>query len=622
MNEALLNDYLLKYGKQIPKDILDIPNLEDRLHAIEKYIQENLDVKLVSREEMVKNYLENQKPEEVSEESFAKQRLEFIKRLLKFKTSSPILELPDSVDKLVALGLTQDQAYDLMIEVFSKELGIERVVLPKYYEAIRTIDKFVKEGKIDVKLSPEILNILKTRAMPALVAAMRASANIEEQLITAKASAAASASSDLVYQKVEQLIERCTPFIQNQEQSVQEMFTRHSPDSNSNAIFSSILNYGKSKAVGKARDFAVKKFLATEFGKKIATQFATKAATTIATEGAVGTAAVAAAPETFGLSLLLLVVPFLQEVGKNTLSWVKRNFKKVSIAMATVFGFGVGGTAGAIGSFAASALIFNFPQTLSAVGTGASTIFNLLPELVATEIVWPIIAIVMAVPIVIALILFIITNSALVVPYDQNNYSGNPAFSDVAGSCPLESGVISCGSYGTYTPACHDGHGGDHYWTGQSSACLYSIPIGVSCKYNNNHPGSKCYNPSSSCSTYGYAVDVAAPAKTPVYLPVLNDKELEWRFVAQYNMVSGGNDLSGSGNSSLGFGRVYTASDETNNYQIYMGHMESVSGQTTLRSKQLAGNLACIGDACKSSHVHIELQINGINVIPDGLCKK
>ena len=54
MNEALLNDYLLKYGKQIPKDILDIPDLEDRLHAIEKYIQENLDVKLVSREELIK----------------------------------------------------------------------------------------------------------------------------------------------------------------------------------------------------------------------------------------------------------------------------------------------------------------------------------------------------------------------------------------------------------------------------------------------------------------------------------------------------------------------------------------------------------------------------------------
>lgn len=220
---------------------------------------------------------------------------------------------------------------------------------------------------------------------------------------------------------------------------------------------------------------------------------------------------------------------------------------------------------------------------------------------------------------------FIIINSALVVPgtFGPNNrLNSNPAFNDVVGTCPLTNGVISCGSFGSDYPACPGGHGGNNYWTGQSSPCLYSIPIGNSCKFNNDHPKNVCYNSTSTCSTYGYATDVTSPAKTPVYLPVLNNKELEWNFTAQYNMYSGVTDLSGSGNKVLGFGRTYTSSDGENNYQIYFGHMESVVGQKILKSKEMVGKLACLGDTCRSSHVHIELKINGINVIPDSLCKK
>lgn len=394
-------------------------------------------------------------------------------------------------------------------------------------------------------------------------------------------------------------------------------------DKTSNPFVSFLINKGKNWGEKKIWESFVKSATGKALG------LGAKAATTTAVEAGAITTGVTAAPATGGLSLLLAVAPFIAEISKNILSWIKRNFKKVAIAVGATIGLliagPIGAVMGALGGFVLTSPIVSLSSAANSVGTGISYISTMFVGLVATEIVWPIVVIAISIPIGITLILFIITNSAMVVPYGSDVYAaGNPAFSSVVGTCPLENGVISCGSYGTYTDACHEGHGGNHYWTGQSSACLYSIPIGTSCKYNNNHPESKCFNVSSTCSTYGFATDVVSPAGSPVYLPILNGKELDWEFVAQYNMVSGQTDTSGGGNKNLGFGRVYSSNDGINSYQIYLGHMESITGQSTLKSKQLVGKLACLNGqfSCSSSHVHIELKINGINVVPDGLCKK
>lgn len=165
------------------------------------------EIKIASLEDLTrryKTYLENKNPENVPKESFAEERLKFIKRLLKFKTDSPILELPELVDKLVALNFSEDAAYDLMVEVYGKELGIERAVLPKYYDAIKTIDTFVKTKKLDIKISDEVLRILKIRALPAVAAVRQLSATVNEQRLAFEAAAATYTYSDEVYKLVTQ----------------------------------------------------------------------------------------------------------------------------------------------------------------------------------------------------------------------------------------------------------------------------------------------------------------------------------------------------------------------------------------------------------------------------------
>lgn len=598
MNDALLNDYILKYGKQIPKEILDIPDIEDRLHAIEKFIQENLEIKLTSREEIVKTYLENKRPEEVSPEQFAKQRLEFIKRLLKFKTQSPILELPEMVDKLTALGINQDQAYDLMVEIYGKELGIERTVLPKYYEACKTIDTFVKNKKLDIKISDEVLKILKTRALPAVVAVRQIAAKVSEQKLTFEAAAAAFSSSDEVYKFITQFsAENFTP-----DQSVQEMFLRHSPGSQANAIFSSIFNYGKDKFVGKVKDAAIRKFIVSEVGKKIATQLGIKI-----------TVATVAAPETAGLSLALVVASFVQDIAKNALSWVKRNFKKVAIGTTVTLGFIGGGISWAVGSFVVSYGILNASKVLGTISTGASFVFNLLPELVATEIVWPIVVIIISVPIVIALILFIITNSALVVPFSGSEYYGDLFENDGLtnkSSCPI---IMTSSAAGSYNPITQKGHGSNEYWhslySDESSMCKYSIPATSGCQAPKVGQDNVCYKKGlTQCDFYGFAMDISSSTSNNISLPQIDGKDVKWNF----NNVE---------YEDSGVGWTYGYTDETGKYSILLKHVN----KGMLKGNNLVSGtkLGFLYNQGNNTHLHLEVQVDGRYVRPENyFCNK
>ncbi len=626
--EALKNDLILKYGSTIPQEILDQDESDkDKILAIWEYIRiKGLDkkIKVASIQEVTENYLRNKKPVEISEESFSKLRLKFIKRLLKFKTQSPILELPDSVDKLIVLGLTQNEAYDLMIEVFSSELGITRAVLPKYYEAIKTIEKFVKNEKLDTKLSSEILYILKTRAMPVLVAAIRVNASLQDQIVTAKATAAAVASSDIVYQKVEQLIERCTPYIQNQEQSVQEMFTRHSSDSNSNAIFNSILNYGKNKAVGKARDAAVKRFLATEFGKKIAVQFSSKVATAAAatTTGATATGTALGGPVGF---IAGLAAGAVTSKIQDFFTWAKIKIKEYAPAAGILAGATIGAVLAlafqapvavfAIGGGAAGFALGNAGEVGESLARGVNTFTTGLVDAVGTEIVWPIVTIIIATPIVIALILFIITNSALVVPFSQSEYFGSLFENDGLtnkSSCPI---IMTSSAAGSYNPINQKGHGSNEYWSAvypnnESGKCSFAIPSKSGCYAPTVGSINVCYEKNlKQCDTYGFAMDISSAPPYNVSLPQIDGKDVLW---------SSNDDEYDEGV----VGWTYSYTDSTGKYSIMLKHVNRgmVKG-TNLTSGTKLGSLYNQGGT--QTHLHLEVQVDGRYVRPENyFCNK
>lgn len=606
MNEALLNDYLLKYGKQIPKDILDIPDLEDRLHAIEKYIQENLDVKLVSREELIKNYLENKKPEEVSEESFAKQRLEFIKRLLKFKTNSPILELPDSVDKLIALGLTENQAYDLMIEMFSKELGIERAILPKYYEAVQTINRYTKDKKLEIVLGKDVLEALKIRAV-VLRATWTEKAEVFEPVATT------FTNSEEVWR--ESISFDYKKFYTGGEMSVQEMFD--------NPLFSVVSDYGKDKL----KTVAWNKFAGTKIGQTVieklginaatktavaATTATTTTAATTAGAAAAGAAAVTAVTPIIG-TLIGFVAGIILPKIQDGLSWTKRNFKKVAIGTAVTLGFVGGGVSWAVGSFVISYGVLNASKVLGTVGSGASFVLNLLQELVATEIVWPIVAIIIATPIVIALILFIITNSALVVPFSQSEYFGSLFENDGLtnkSSCPI---IMTSSAAGSYNPITQKGHGSNEYWhalySDESSMCKYSIPATSGCRAPTVGQDNVCYKKGlTQCDFYGFAMDVSSSSSNNVSLPQIDGKDVKWNF-------------SGVEYEDSGVGWTYGYTDESGKYSILLKHVNR--GMTKENNLMSGTKLGSLYNQGTSTHLHLEVQVDGRYVRPENyFCNK
>jgi murein DD-endopeptidase MepM/ murein hydrolase activator NlpD len=90
---------------------------------------------------------------------------------------------------------------------------------------------------------------------------------------------------------------------------------------------------------------------------------------------------------------------------------------------------------------------------LQPIAAGASKILANLTELAVVEIATPLIAIILAIPVVVALLLFIITNSAYVVPPEGsvNPSSGGPYTGPLPEGCPqgwpTDSGVIRQGAW-------------------------------------------------------------------------------------------------------------------------------------------------------------------------------
>ena len=195
-------------------------------------------------------------------------------------------------------------------------------------------------------------------------------------------------------------------------------------------FFNNLLDFGVGQVKDKATQVVLDKFWATSAGQGLrsALGLGAKAAVTAGTEAVVVGAEVAAGPPGWVLAAATLLATF----GKDILSWAKRNFKKLAVAIGATIGLLVGGPVGAVigavGGFVITFPIVSLSTAANSVGVGISRLSTALVGLVATEIATPVIIIALSVPIVIALLLFIINTSALVVPPNMYTASSSANF--------------------------------------------------------------------------------------------------------------------------------------------------------------------------------------------------
>ncbi len=233
-----------------------------------------------------------------------------------------------------------------------------------------------------------------------------------------------------------------------------------SPDSqlskDQSGWFNYLIGFGKNKIQDKISSAAWEKFAASEIGKKVLTSLGTKAATTAATVGAETAAGAALAPETLGLSLL---IPLAIEAVKNLWSKAKVIIKEYLPAIVLGLTGLIGGIVGGLGFMGASALGLTGIATGAAIqgsggvggaltkaGNAVTSASSALVGLVATEIATPIIIIGLSIPVAIALILFIINSSALVVPPNNLTASGSGIIGG-GGTCTIPSSGFCSPSY-------------------------------------------------------------------------------------------------------------------------------------------------------------------------------
>ncbi|MDO8551449.1 MAG: hypothetical protein Q7S03_02105 [bacterium] len=161
-----------------------------------------------------------------------------------------------------------------------------------------------------------------------------------------------------------------------------------------------------------------------------------------------------------------------------------------------------------------------------------------------------------------------------------------------ASSCPVIGGRITCASLGDTAYSCQ--HGSTQYWADLGLSCT-AYPIGG------------CY--CNQCAGYGFAIDVAAPAGTPVYLPSIYGKTLNWSYVegSEYNSSRG-----------WGYGRHYIARDGVDTYYLMFAHLNGGEGRVT--NAPSGSQIGTIFDM-DGPHTHIELQINSAYKRPEFLCQ-
>lgn len=211
-------------------------------------------------------------------------------------------------------------------------------------------------------------------------------------------------------------------------------------------MFNQFFNLATGPTQDKITQAVSQKFLSSSVGQSISTAlgFGVKTAATAGTEAAVvGTEVTVAAAAGTGIGatitsilaglgiadpepitkVILAALTVIAIFGKKIWEWVKKFikgfFEAAGATVAGVFGLTGAGVASVGGVFAA-------------IGSGVSSAFAALGSLVIVQIATPIIVILASIPIVIVLILFIINNSAYIVPQAVGTITGG-----VPGQCDL-----------------------------------------------------------------------------------------------------------------------------------------------------------------------------------------
>jgi len=293
-------------------------------------------------------------------------------------------------------------------------------------------------------------------------------------------------------------------------------------------FFNDLWNFGTGQITdqikNKAGEVVLDKFWATSAGQGLrsALGLGAKAAVTAGTEAAAGAAVGAEVGAAAGTAvapgvgtIIGLVIGFIASKSKDILSWAKRNFRPIAVATGAAIGLlilgPVGAVLGAVGGFVVASPMVSLTTVANSVATGITSASTALVGLVATEIATPIIVIVLSVPIVIALFLFIINTSALVVPV---NLIGSSGFGNVINP-PMGPG----GNYPTCWPTRGKITQGPSCSTGNSSHCSYrSNAVDIANKLGEpiyaTHDGTAyplVYPASADFGGWGIYVEVRSP---------------------------------------------------------------------------------------------------------------
>lgn len=410
----------------------------------------------------------------------------------------------------------------------------------------------------------------------------------------------------------------------------QAYFQNNFGPTSKNPVLSFLFDQGSGYVKDQLTKQALVKFASSGLGQALglgakAAVTAGAEATTIAAGAEVGAAAGTAIAPGVG-TIIGLVVGFLASKAKDIFSWAKRNFKKIAIALGAALGLLVAGPVGAVlgaaGGFVVSSPTLSFSKATNSIGNAITAGSSALVGLVATEIATPIIIIAISIPIVVALLLFIINTSALVVPPNMDVfYNSNSELSSFGGAfqddglvnktgCPLLNPTISVPSYGPFSQS---GHGGNRYWdavTGDSQdICRYAIPNRSGCYGPTVGPTNNCLKLGKpACEFYGFALDLTGSSEN-ISLPTIDGKDTTWTF-------NGTKYENGSGSSSVGWTFGYT--DVSGKYNIFLTHVNVnlKTGSNLPSGTKLGGLFKQLvtysnGTIHDNTHLHLEVQVDG-----------
>lgn len=196
-------------------------------------------------------------------------------------------------------------------------------------------------------------------------------------------------------------------------------------------VFRQLYLLGQDKLTDKVTQLAVEKFGASAIGQKIASAVGAKLGTAAATgtlEAGAVAVGVATGPPGWLIAAATIAAGFIKDAISNISRWIRENWPKVAAAAAALVGALFGGlgvpvalAAGTIGWMGGAAVS---PGGLSRFGSGASRFFNGVTTLAVTEIATPLIVITLITAPIMALFMFIINNSAYIVPLAEGELGG------------------------------------------------------------------------------------------------------------------------------------------------------------------------------------------------------